>query len=169
VRVGHQVDADHPLVCGGVGDLLPHRLVCALEEESRARKRSARTVKTITRLPDPHVPEVYELDGVQRTLGGWAQATRIAKSTLYFRVVTQGMTMKEATEIGPGPGRRAVAAKPIVGGPVKCRETAAKPLPTTPVRGGGEGEDPSNPPEKLVGQDRLELSANGLRVRCSTN
>ncbi len=31
--------------------------------------------------------------------------------------------------------------------------------------------DSTNPqlPETIVGQDRLELSANGLRVRCSTN
>jgi hypothetical protein len=31
-----------------------------------------------------------------------------------------------------------------------------------------EDELPTNSPQ-MVGQDRLELSANGLRVRCSTN
>jgi integrase len=39
----------------------------------------------------------------------------------------------------------------------------------TPDDSGDEGESGDSNPSEMVGHDRLELSANGLRVRCSTN
>ncbi len=151
-----------------VGD----RMLDALDPQytraaSRARKKSERKVPTLTRLPEPHVPEVHEVDGRALTLDAWARLSGIPKSTLYFRVVLNGITMKQALAMGRGSsqagGTRVLATRSTAGilpgnsgneRPLLTHQPTAVSLKT---------------PRKTVGQDRLELSANGLRVRCSTN
>ncbi len=127
----------------------------------RSRKKKARRVETIQTIPEPKRIPTYEIDGVALTLDGWAKRSGIAKSTLYWRVITAGHSMREALAMGAGPGRVS-RQSPIAG-----RSTAGK-LP------GNSGTDrPGLAPRpdgdlakssgNTVGHDRLELSANGLR------
>jgi len=133
---------------------------------SRARRKKARRIETITDLPEPKQIPTYEVGGESHTLDGWAKKSGIAKSTLYWRVVTRGLSMREALAKGRGPGR------PAAESPIADRSTAA----ILPQNSGVERSllaplaplaktDAPKSSENLVGQDRLELSANGLRVR----
>jgi len=133
----------------------------------RARKKADRVIETIRKIPKPHTRVLYTVDAVDKTLGAWAVASGIAKATLRWRVLERGMSMAQAIAWGPGPGRVSRQS------PLTIRSTAGK-LPGNSgterpglarPREAGSSETPGN----TVGHDRLELSANGLRVRCSTN
>jgi hypothetical protein len=133
----------------------------------RTRRRSDRRVATITALPEPKSINLYNANGLSLTLDAWATRSGIAKSTLYWRVVTRGMSMKKALAMGPGPGRvsrRSPLATRSTVGKSSGNDGTDRPDSALP-----EESDPADFPRNAVGHDRLELSANGLRVRCSTN
>jgi hypothetical protein len=44
----------------------------------------------------------YEVNGVVRCLVDWAKEYGIPKNTLHYRVVTKGMTMRDALDVGRG-------------------------------------------------------------------
>lgn len=65
-------------------------------------------VATLTALPEPKAgPMLYCIDGVSRTLEGWARAHAISKTTLYSRVVERGMSMSDAIRVKSRRGPRA--------------------------------------------------------------
>jgi len=134
---------------------------------SRARRRKARRIETVTSVPEPKLITTYEVGGEVLTLDGWATKSGVAKSTLYWRVITRGIPMRDALALGPGPGRAAAES------PMADRSTAAilpqNPGTDRPLLAPLAKVEPSETSGNAVGHDRLELSANGLRVRCSTN
>jgi hypothetical protein len=129
---------------------------------SRSRKSSARKIETITKLPEPRRPDGHEVDGVVKTIDGWAIESGIPKSTLYWRVVTRGVPMKQALVMGSASrrasGNSQMTIRPTAG---KLPVNSGTPRPLLALLGDAQ---PANSSDFQVGQDRLELSANGLRV-----
>ena len=131
----------------------------------RARKKAARRVETIASIPEPKGFMTYEVGNVSRTLNQWARKSGIAQSTLHWRVVKQGWTMVEALAAGPGRiSRQSPIADRSTAGILPGNPGTGRPL-LAPLAKTAPPDSQGNE----VGQDRLELSANGLRVRCSTN
>jgi integrase len=134
---------------------------------SRARRRKARRIETITSIPEPKQVTTYRVGAETLSLDAWAKKSGIAKGTLYWRVVLRGLPMRDALARGPGPGR------PAAKSPLADRSTAAilprNPGTDRPLLALAKAGDPPDPEDISVGHDGLEPSANGLRVRCSTN
>jgi len=75
---------------------------------------------------DPHMPELHEVDGRMLTLDAWAAESGIPKSTLYFRVVLNGISMKHALAmVAARPARAGTAVWLFVRLPGYCREILA--------------------------------------------
>ncbi len=64
-------------------------------------------VETLKAIPAPRRTRAfrYVVNGVGRTLSGWAEATGISKTTLHCRVVVAGMSMAQAISKGRSPRR----------------------------------------------------------------
>ncbi|MFI5297295.1 MAG: tyrosine-type recombinase/integrase [Polyangiales bacterium] len=77
------------------------------------RGRKKPLVETLTAIPVPRRTRAfrYIVDGVGRTLSGWAEATGISKTTLHYRVVVAGKTMAQAISKGRA-SRRSRAERP---------------------------------------------------------
>ena len=125
----------------------------------RARKKAARRVETIASIPEPKGFMTYEVGSVSRTLNQWARKSGIAQSTLHWRVVKQGWTMAEALAAGPGRiSRQSPIADRSTAGILPGNPGTGRPL-LAPLTKTPSPDSQGNE----VGQDRLELSANGLR------
>jgi hypothetical protein len=145
------------------------------------RVRKTPIVPTLKRIPEPRQIEVrHEVDGISRTLSEWAQVTRIPKTTLHYRVVTKGMTMTEAIELGqakyrkrprrpsgpgstsggPSPGDCETGVKERADGGGPSGLSAPSPLPGPPQIPVENSVDPVRPV-------RFERTTRGFEGHCS--
>ncbi len=97
-----------------------NRMIDSLDPRYARRALKARgkkkLVKTITKLPEPKVRTLFDVDGIERTLAEWAIVSSIPKTTLFHRVVKVGMSMADALALGRGRrGRRLAGANAKTG------------------------------------------------------
>ncbi len=111
-------------------------------------------MKTIGTIPEPKVPTLYRVKGVDKTLSEWAQHAGIPKNTLWSRLKA-GLTMPEAIAKGPI-GR----AGKLPGNSGTKRSRLA---PTA-----DDSEEPK-PRENPVRRGGIEPPTRGFSVPCSTD
>jgi integrase len=69
------------------------------KEAHKARQKPV--IATLQAIPAPRQTEqLFEVEGVAKTLTNWSKASGIAKATLHNRVVTRGLTMGAALALG---------------------------------------------------------------------
>ena len=146
-RVYARVKQEH------VGDRMLEALDPKYARAAQKGKKPAR-VKTVTEIPEPKVPTLYRVKGVDKTLSEWAQHAGIPKNTLWSRLQA-GLTMPEA--IAKGPSHRA-GKLPGNSGTKRSRLALA--------------EDDSGEPktsEIRVRRGGIEPPTRGFSVPCSTD
>ncbi len=119
---------------------LADRMIDAIDPRYARDANSARPlkplIKTITELPAPKQRRaLYRIDCDERTLAQWARARGVPKSTLHHRVVTLGMSMERALELGKGrpAGLAPPTASPVIEPKRKKRETPPTEAPDNPA------------------------------------
>ena len=154
-RVYARVKQEH------VGDRMLEALDPRYTRSARKRKAGPR-VKVVTKIPAPKLPTLYEVDGVERTLSGWAQATGIKKNTLHSRLAA-GATMREAI-------RKSLPSFDAAG---KLPGNSGSPRPLLEhQRPDVEQADVTTRGKKrsiLVRRDGIEPPTRGFSVPCSTD
>jgi hypothetical protein len=143
-------------------------------------------VEPIKSLPLPR--HVFEVDGVIKTLDTWSKVSGIPKTTLHHRVMTKGMSMKDA--LARSDGRRgsplpvssvrnqcrtnaAVEGSVSQSTPPICREFAADSAALmgrndTEIAPAASHKRPKSP-GKPVPRDGIEPPTRGFSILCSTN
>jgi integrase len=116
---------------------------------SRTRSKASRKIATVTSIPDPRLPVLYEANGLEKTLTEWAQHYGIPKNTLWHRLHKQGMTMSEALAAGKLPGKNGTDRHRLAPHPKAPEEPKHREI---PVRRGG-----------------IEPPTRGFSVPCSTD
>ncbi len=139
--------------------------------------REKPVVPTLTVIPEPRqLAAAYEVNGVTQSLDAWADSSGVPKGTLYYRVVTRGMSMPEAlAKRTPGQRKRpphdATDREAQQG---DCDEGVISGVERPPPNGsvgpvGGE-TPPQIPAKNLDSSARpagLEPATRGLEGRCS--
>ena len=97
-------------------EALGDRIRAALPEHLWSREASygatkALKVTPIVTLPEPRW-QVYEIDGVKKTLSEWAEDRGVPKGTLHYRMKTMGLSMESALAMGRWSKRRAPLSAP---------------------------------------------------------
>ena len=86
-------------------EALGDRIRAALPEALWSREAAHGLTKVLAVTPLATLPEprwqVYEIDGVRRTLSEWAEARGMSKGTLHYRLKTMGLSIERALEMVP--------------------------------------------------------------------
>jgi len=145
------------------------------------------TVATIKELPEPKLMEkLYEVDGESRTLAQWGRVHAIPKATLHDRVITRGMSMRDALGVRHCRSKVRQSNKRHGGGRTSsreseklsddCRKTAANNCGNGDLLGQNHSvtatrlsKKPRNKRGNAVPRDRIELPTRGFSIPCSTN
>lgn len=69
---------------------------------------------------------LYEVDGVARTLAGWAKAHASPKTTLYSRVIERGMSMPDALKLGSRSEKKDTNKRRVIAADTRSTKTAAE-------------------------------------------
>ena len=134
-------------------DAVGDRMLAALDPRytkgaTRSRAGKDRTIATVKAIPDPKLPIVYKVDGVERTLTEWAQHSGIPKMTLWSRL-DRGLSMAEALTAGKLPGKNGTDLPRFAPTPARASKANSREI---PVRGDG-----------------IEPPTRGFSIPCSTN
>jgi len=180
-------------------EALGDRIRAALPESLWSREAShgltkALKVTPLTTLPEPRW-QVYEIGGVRKTLSEWAEARKIPKGTLYYRLKTMGLPIEHALEMGrwgkpaetADPGQSANLApnvpqtiEPATHGAARRRVDGSTAAPDAVDTGGRNGrplgQDETRKTSKARASSRLSAPTAGLEpatrrltAACSTN